>query len=397
LENAGVRASAISALAKFGVALDSLRPSIIVLLKRCLNDNDVEVRDRATLLLKSLETERDITSKLINTDLEVPLVNLERSLLEYKKNPHITPFDITKVPITPVSTLTDTKKTKKPADNNNNWKDNLKDKEPSSVDMYSSLLSSIPAFASLGQLHKSSKQIELTESETEYVVNCVKHIFQDHIVFQFNCTNTLKDQLLENISVKMEFGNIKDVKLESVVPLQSLPYGTPGSTFVCVSKSRGSYPTGSFVSTLKFNIKEVDPQTGEPDSSGYGDEYQLEDAELSTCDYMQKTFVPSFQEKWDAMGDEFEVQETYSLSTMKSLQDAVKAVVDHLGMQPCERSDTIPPKKSKHILYLSGNFVGGVSALVRARMKFVEGQGVQMQLTVRSTSDDVSTIVASAI
>ena len=26
--------------------------------------------------------------------------------------------------------------------------------------------------------------MELTESETEYVVNCVKHVFNDHIVFQ---------------------------------------------------------------------------------------------------------------------------------------------------------------------------------------------------------------------
>ena len=46
-------------------------------------------------------------------------------------------------------------------------------------------LAGIPEFASLGPLFKSStKPLELTESETEYVVHCVKHVFAHHIVFQ---------------------------------------------------------------------------------------------------------------------------------------------------------------------------------------------------------------------
>lgn len=46
-------------------------------------------------------------------------------------------------------------------------------------------LAAIPEFAHLGSLFKSSeKAVELTESETEYVVCCVKHTFQQHIVFQ---------------------------------------------------------------------------------------------------------------------------------------------------------------------------------------------------------------------
>lgn len=46
-------------------------------------------------------------------------------------------------------------------------------------------LAAIPEFAHLGSLFKSSFQaVELTESETEYVVCCVKHTFQQHIIFQ---------------------------------------------------------------------------------------------------------------------------------------------------------------------------------------------------------------------
>ncbi|MCI05283.1 coatomer subunit gamma, partial [Trifolium medium] len=69
LENATVRASAVSTLAKFGASVDGLKPRIFVLLRRCLFDSDDEVnfyiisyiaslnyvvRDRATLYLNTL-------------------------------------------------------------------------------------------------------------------------------------------------------------------------------------------------------------------------------------------------------------------------------------------------------------------------------------------------------
>ncbi len=49
-------------------------------------------------------------------------------------------------------------------------------------------------------LVQSSPPVELTEPETEYSVNVVKHIYPGYIVFQFNCTNTISEQLLENVS-----------------------------------------------------------------------------------------------------------------------------------------------------------------------------------------------------
>ena len=46
LENATIRASAVCALAKFGQNCPQLRPSILVLLRRCLYDNDDGARPR---------------------------------------------------------------------------------------------------------------------------------------------------------------------------------------------------------------------------------------------------------------------------------------------------------------------------------------------------------------
>ena len=53
------------------------------------------------------------------------------------------------------------------------------------VSLYSKQLSAVPDFSTYGEvLRSSSKPIELTESETEYVITAVKHIYKEHVVFQ---------------------------------------------------------------------------------------------------------------------------------------------------------------------------------------------------------------------
>lgn len=53
-------------------------------------------------------------------------------------------------------------------------------------------------------LLKSSPVSELTESETEYNVKCIKHTFAEFLILQFDCVNTLPDQLLEDVRVAVD-------------------------------------------------------------------------------------------------------------------------------------------------------------------------------------------------
>ena len=78
------------------------------------------------------------------------------------------------------------------------------------------------------------------------------------------------------------------------------------------------------------------------------------------------------------------------------LSDAVKNIIQYLGMQPCERSDKVPEGKSSHTLYLAGVYRGGHDALVRAKLA-VTDSGVTMQMTVRSTDPSVSEVLVSAV
>merc|ERR1711971_1061171 len=76
----------------------------------------------------------------------------------------------------------------------------------------------------LGPLFKSSQPAQLTESETEYVVNCIKHVFPQHLLLQFDCTNTLNDQHLEDVSVQLEVPD--GYTVERTIPCPMLEYNS---------------------------------------------------------------------------------------------------------------------------------------------------------------------------
>ena len=67
LENAIVRAAAVTALTKFGVGPHDpeVKKSVVVLLTRCLDDSDDEVRDRAALSLRLMKEEEAMATRFV--------------------------------------------------------------------------------------------------------------------------------------------------------------------------------------------------------------------------------------------------------------------------------------------------------------------------------------------
>ncbi|MED6204125.1 hypothetical protein PIB30_006192 [Stylosanthes scabra] len=340
LENATVRASAVSTLAKFGAAVDELKPRIFVLLRRCVFDSDDEVRDRATLYQNTLggdgsvvETDKDVKDFLFGS-FDVPLVNLETSLKNYE--PSEEPFDINAVP------------------------------------------------------RESSAPVELTEAETEYAVNVVKHIFDKHVVFQYNCTNTIPEQLLEDVIVIVDASEAEEFSEVFSKPLRSLPYDSPRQTFVAFEKPEGLATVGKFSNILKFIVKEVDPSTGEAEEDSVEDEYQLEDLDVVAADYILKVGVSNFRNAWESLGDDFERVDEYGLGPRESLAEAVNAVINLLGMQPCEGTEVVPPNSRSHTCLLSGVYIGNIKVLVRLSFGLDGPKDVAMKLAVRSEDESVS-------
>ena len=183
-------------------------------------------------------------------------------------------------------------------------------------------LTQIPEFKAYGALLHSSQPVELTESETEYVVSVIKHIYKEHLVLQYEIKNTMTETVLEEVSVVATPSEEEEVLEEDfTIPVGKLATEQPGTVFVSFKKTgEVAYPMTSFTNVLKFTSKEIDPTTGEPDESSYEDEYQVEDLELMGSDYVTPAFAGSFDHAWEqtgANGDE--VSETLQLSSSKSI------------------------------------------------------------------------------
>lgn len=389
LENAAVRAAAVSVLAKFGAQCEGLLPNILVLLQRCMMDTEDEVRDRATYYHAILAT-RDSTliHRYILNPPQFALPSLERALVQYLQTPAVEPFETRTVPTAPPP------QEEKKAPSIMEVAPPQEERVVPTHEKYAEQLSTIPQFAHLGPLFKSSTPVELTEAETEYMVRCIKHTFQSHIVLQFDCTNTLNDQLLESVSVVVEG---EGWVVQASLPCASLPYSQPGSCYVLLPIPEDIMATtGTLSATLKFTVRDCDPATGEPDTDeGYEDDYTLEDVEISVADHVQRAARSNFAAGWEELGATNELEDTFALSAMSTLEEAVTQITQFLGMHPCDRSDRIPEGKSSHTLYLAGTYRGGHEVLVRAKLALADG--VTMQLTVRSDDPEVSEVIASAV
>ncbi|KAL3442511.1 adaptin N terminal region-domain-containing protein [Aspergillus insuetus] len=418
LENAIVRAAAVTALAKFGVGQKDpeVKSSVSVLLTRCLDDTDDEVRDRAALNLRLMAEEDAVADVFIKNESMYSLSTFEHQLVMYvtsnDKDTFAAAFDVSTIPVVTLEQALAEERTKKL----NHATPTLK--APSTgppkgakangvaeaataaaTQKYAEQLMQIPELKAYGTLLKSSVPVELSESETEYVVTAVKHIFKEHIVLQYDIKNTLPDTVLEDVTVVATPSEEDALEEEFIVPAPKLSTNEPGVVYVTFKKLEGeqSVPVVSFTNNLKFTSKEIDPTTGEPEDSGYEDEYQVNDLELTGSDYVIPTFAGSFDHVWEQTGaNGEEVSETLQLSNMKSITDATEQLISALSLQPLEGTD-VALSNSTHTLKLFGKTVlgGRVTALIK--MAYSSKSGVTTKITVRAEEEGVAAAVIASL
>ncbi|GAA97462.1 hypothetical protein E5Q_04141 [Mixia osmundae IAM 14324] len=403
LENAIVRAAAVSSLAKFGVnvADTTVKTSIRVLLRRCLDDVDDEVRDRAALYLKVLDEDL-LAEAFVRDESTFSIAALEDQLATYISQPAglDSPFDVGAVPrISREQAREEALRSRKemPIGDASAAQAHIGTSDAiapaataaESQSLYAQQLAEVPELASYGKVLKSSsKPIELSESETEYVVTAVKHVFSEHIVFQFNIRNTLQDTILENVSVIMTATTETHLVEDFIIPIDKLDATTPAVVYVSFSRASATdFAMASFSCSLKFVSKEVDPSSGEPEEEGYEDEYQVEEIELGAGDYIVPSYA-TFKSEWERLSTGATATETFALSALESLKAACDTLIEILNMEPLGGTE-IPTSSSVHTLTLSGLVCGGGGpVLARSRMTFSSGNGVTMELSVRAEKEE---------
>lgn len=72
--------------------------------------------------------------------------------------------------------------------------------------------------------HIYSSQISaVNDSSAEYVVQTVKHFFDNVIIVQYSITNTLEDQILSD--VKLNISNVESAYNLQILKIANLPAG----------------------------------------------------------------------------------------------------------------------------------------------------------------------------
>ncbi|KAL9114943.1 MAG: hypothetical protein Q9227_001186 [Pyrenula ochraceoflavens] len=419
LENALVRAAAVTALAKFGVGQKNpeVKRSVTVLLSRCLDDTDDEVRDRAALNLRLMSEEEEVAERFIKNDSMYSLSTFEHQLVMYvtadDKSTFSKAFDLSTIPVVSHEQALAEERTKKlttatptlkapsgPAKPKVNGAADNVSSTAATTQKYAQTLMQIPELKTYGTLLKSCSPVELTETETEYVVSVVKHIFKENIVLQYDVKNTLPDTILEDVTLVATPSEDDEVlEEEFIIPAPRLVTNEPGVVYVAFKKLSGesSFPITSFTNVLKFTSKEIDPSTGEPDDSGYEDEYQAEDLELTGSDYVTPAFAGNFDHVWEQTGaNGEEASETLQLSNIKALSDATEQLSSALSLQPLDGTDVVL-QNSTHTLKLFGRtvFGGRVAALVR--MAFSAKSGVTVKVSVRAEESGLAAAIVASV
>ncbi|PZC71320.1 coatomer subunit gamma [Helicoverpa armigera] len=383
LESGPVRAAAVSAVAQFGAQRPELLPNIRVLLARCQLDEEDEVRDRAIYYSAILDTgdQQLINDYIVNVPKPNPVL-LEKALRDHLATTPDDPFNILTVPAEE-----DQKENKEAIVE-------IEVRKPvqmSIEEIYAEQLAKIPGIERLGPVFKTNLPIDLTEAETEYRVRLLKHVYARHVVLQFECVNTLSDQLLEQVHVRLEVP--PEYEIKSIVPCPKLVYDKPGSVFVIVE-----YPCafldslGTFGATLEFVVRDCDPNTGIPDQGeGYADSYPLEEFEMWCSDQIRaRAGSDDWEQTWDRAANAPEASDTFVLS-QNDINEAARAVCEHLGLpKAAVVGDAVKDIRG------GGIFRGGAPVLVRARLAAASG-GVTMKLAARSPREDVAQLLLAAV
>ncbi|KAK8230360.1 adaptin N terminal region-domain-containing protein [Phyllosticta capitalensis] len=415
LENALVRAAAVTALSKFGVGQKDpeLKRSVHVLLSRSLGDDDDEVRDRAALSLRLMDDEDESAPELIRNDSMFSLAEFEDRLAMYvsaeDRETFKEPFDLSIVPLVSREKARSETRTKKLLGNTSVPKTRAPESKPSvqrgadalassaaATSTYMKEMQSYPDLAACGNLLKSSPVIELTEPTTEYVVTAVKHIFREHIVVQYNITNTLDDCALVDVTVEVMPQNGSDLEDGYVYSVPELRTQQSGAVYVRFKKANGAedFVSDNLTNVLRFTVKEVDPKTDEMQEDGYQDEYPVEDLTLNVADFVIPAYAGSFDHVW---GQSYADEDTQTLQlSLTKIQDAVDQIPAALSLQPLDGTD-IAASKSRHELKLFGKtvFGGKVAADVNI-VRLSEGE-FAIKISAKSEEQGVAKLLANCL
>jgi coatomer protein complex subunit gamma len=290
LDSPAVGCAAITALAKFG-AVPELRENILVALERFSLHKDWDVMESAGIKkgILRIGDESLIDELITNPKPNISLPDLENSLLDYLEGDCEEPFDLSNV------TKTVTQSRTNDSDRDRDIDDSMDSPVVTNKAKVDRVAGPPPVNVfeniAIGDLIKTSESSPLTDSVSEFGVRRTIHIYQKHIIFQFDCTNTVDSMCLENVGIEMEAPPGFSILASTECP--SLAFQETAPIYSCVELVDEVCLEANYFTDikLKYNYRNVNPQTQEIDDEINEDVFPLEDMLIDLTDYLSPEHI----------------------------------------------------------------------------------------------------------
>lgn len=408
LENSDIRATAVTTLGKFCLEKKQLISQVKPMLEAALEDNDHEVRARATFYLDEINRIQHKEEDFLDTKLSAAEVDsieafLQRNIEEIQRDSNPEVLDIANInQYIKENKIQVTKQEKKKGaqesaiDLDNTGSIERREQEDATFKKYQQLISQNPEFEGIGDLRILQEEKSITDPNAEYKVKVRKIFMDEYILLEYVVQNTLDNHVLSDVHVEITF-DTDDLKMMQVISLKQIKSGETGSVFVTVAKNPEFKIVMSTVqSFLKFRVSEY--TSGGNKTAEYEDDYQLEDFSVNVNDYLKPAPIPvdkKFENVWKGMQGA-EQKASYELQ-YQTLEAAIKGLTKHFGMYICENSDVINMSNKTHSLMLAGTYLGYIPLLLNAVIGFQQGKGCVMVLRSKSPDEGLANGILDSV
>jgi len=266
-------------------------------------------------------------------------------------------------------------------------------------------LGRIPQLRSFGELLRTVEPLPITETDSEYVVSVMKHIYAEHLVLQFKVKNTMEDVSFRNVSVVLNTEELEEAEPLFAIPIARIKPGETQFGYVVLRFVPHNYPSGSIESKFRFSMMEVAEDDDVADGADAPHDLDVEEYDMEAFDVHVSDFVlpmtswssSKMEEEWAAMAAE-ETSGTYALRSMRNLSVAAQEVADFFGMHLAE---PLPERitTTSHTIFMCGAVADAHKTvlMVQARLFVASDSSVALHLALRGGDEELREGMAEAL
>eukprot|EP01017_Pseudomicrothorax_dubius_P028770 TRINITY_DN3444_c0_g1_i1.p1 TRINITY_DN3444_c0_g1~~TRINITY_DN3444_c0_g1_i1.p1 ORF type:complete len:808 (-),score=249.76 TRINITY_DN3444_c0_g1_i1:153-2516(-) len=398
LEDSEIRAAALGALGGLSLENRDLAKDIVPILQSHVDDPEDEVRQRSVYYLNELQSTPAVTSaKPVHLGFK-DIDRIERFLInnlaQIKKSADPTSIGLEKIEefykSNPQARGAADKKEEVQAQEaaeevhlDQDAKDYIE------LNQMKKLIKENEYLSSLGELRLMTSPKDLTDTKSDFYVTCTKYMFDSFILLELKVRNKLVNQILKDVCAEIVLST-NDLKIAHIFKAELIRPDQTGSIFISIAKN----PELRIILTkancyLKYVVCETNSR-GEITNS-YDDEYMIDDIEINAADYLRPLVLPNktFKREYEKYVSAVELSQSFMLG-FKTLESAIKALIQHFGMYVCDESEVIDTKNKFHTLLLAGKYLGVQPVFAMLMMGIDANRGCLCKLQVKSEDETVA-------